>query len=436
MAQDKDVPHIARAKRVAKKLRRTLIEIEDAESLSHCQEAAAHMMGFGDWYDLSKASGFALTPPDESLDADSLVQRKQRQLEALVECLPILRSLGDDAVSAIVDALRPSALAPPRSLLEAGARRELPADTILEGLESIGPVGPAHDLASDAHEVLDRDPREAARLARAALAIDPECIDAYELLGIVAWAPVEAVACHRRSAERAKVLYAEPHRAWCARNPSDDPKMFWEFIGARPYLRSHMNLGRALIRAADAGAMEWRPALREAEAVFTHLVKMLPVGMTLDALNRRMMTRTRLGNPVGARKDAIAQERLIVAHNGQPDCWTAWTLPWADLAEGKPGTVSIARAIEACPFALPLLLDGCDEPPGFGHDRNGPRAAGCYVFEALPFWQVIPGAMAALEPFRTVAKQQIAEAKRKFAEMWGSARPPELRRPIPDEWRV
>lgn len=400
MTKDKDSPHVARAKRVAKKLQRTLVEINDAESLSYCQEAAARMMGFGDWHDLSRAVAFALVPPDESLSPDDLTSRRHWQCDALSESLPILQSQGDEILLTIVAALRPTTSPPPRTRCWIAT-----------------PMRP-HALPGPP------------------LAIDPECIDALELLGIVAWDPVEAVAYHRRSAGRAKVLYAEPHRVWCVRNPSDDPKTFWEFIGAKPYIRSHMNLGRALIRAADTGAMEWRPALREAEAVFAHLVGLLPVRMTLDVLNRRMMTRMRLGNPVGARKDAIAQERLAKAHDCLPDCWTVWTLAWADLAEGKSGTVSIAQAIEACPFALPLLLDGCDEPPGFGHDRSGPRAAGCYVFEALPSWLDTPGALAALEPFRVVADQQIAAAKRRFAELWGSALSREQRRPIPEEWRA
>lgn len=130
-------------------------------------------------------------------------------------------------------------------------------------------------------------------------------------------------------------------------------------------------------------------------------------------------------------KQLIADRRLvttpaIVARHGSA---------WADLAEGEPGTVSIARAIEVCPFALPLLLDGCSEPLGYGHDRTGPLAARAYAIEAF-CWQDTPGALAALEPFRAVADRRIAEAKRKFAETWGSPLSPEHRRPIPEQWRV
>lgn len=436
VAKNNDAFHVARAKRVAKKLQRTLVEIEEPTPLSDCQEAVARMLGFSGWHTLSKAPSFALTPPDERLNDDDRVQRKQRQLEALVEHLPILQSFGIDATSAIVDSLCPSALAAPQSLLEAAARHELPADVILEGMESVGPVGPAHDLASTAHEMLDRDPREAERLARTALAIDPNCIDALELLGLVADDPVESVACHRRSAERAKVMYATPHRAWCERNPSDDPKLFWEFIGARLYIRSHMNLGRALVRAAEESAMDWNAALQEAESAFGHLVKMMPQRHMHDALDQRMMTRMLRGDSKGARKDAIAKERLTRTHNSLPDCWTVWTLAWADLAEGEPGTVSIARAIEVCPFALPLLLDGCHEPSGYGDDRNGPLAARAYAIEAFFSWQDTPGALDALKPFRAVADRRIAEAKRKCAETWGGALSPEHRPPIPEQWRV
>ncbi|KAA1053224.1 hypothetical protein [Azospirillum argentinense] len=118
------------------------------------------------------------------------------------------------------------------------------------------------------------------------------------------------------------------------------------------------------------------------------------------------------------------------------DCWTAWTIAWAELAQRKQSTVAIAEAIEACPFALLLLLDGGEEVDRDGHDRTGPRAAACYVAEARHAWLVPPGALTALEPFRAVAISATIEAKRQFAANCGAARPPDQRRPIPPEWRM
>jgi len=431
-----EAPHVARAKRVAKKLQRALEEIGEQAALSDCQEAAARMMGYGDWHDLSKAGGFALAPPDEELAPDDLAQRRGRQFDALVEALPVLQSMGDDAVMGIVVAVKPSAAAPPRSVLEAAERRELAADAIMEGFESLGPEGPACAFADLAHEALGRDPADAWRLARLALTIDPECIDAHEVLGLVVDDPVDAVASHRRSSGRAKVVYAEAHRTWCAGHPSDDPKLFWEFIGARPYIRAHMNLGRALVQAADCGALERGAALKEAEAVFGHLLKVLPPRMSQDALSCRMMVRMQRGNAPGAARDADAQKRSCQRHDAEMDCWTAWTLAWAALAERKPGTVAIAEAIEACPFALPLLLDGGEEVDMLGNDRTGPKAAASYVAEARGAWLRTPGALAALEPFRAVAISAIIEAKRRFAANWGAALALDRRRPIPQEWRM
>ncbi|NUB04594.1 hypothetical protein FW320_00080 [Azospirillum sp. Vi22] len=118
------------------------------------------------------------------------------------------------------------------------------------------------------------------------------------------------------------------------------------------------------------------------------------------------------------------------------DCWKAWTIAWAELAQRKQSTVAIAEAIEACPFALPLLLDGGEEVDRHGHDRTDPRAAASYVAEARHAWLVTPGALTALEPFRTVAISAIIEAKRQFAANWGAALPLDQRRPIPPEWRI
>lgn len=435
MAKMLDRPHVARAKRVAKKIRRSLDDIDSAVALSQCQEASARMMGFGDWHALTKADGFALSPYDEDMADADLEDRRARQAQALVDALPILRALGDQAVLAVVVAARPTAFAPPRSLLEAAAEG-LAADSIPDGFESLGPEGAAWDIADAAHNALERDPEEARRLAHAALAIDPDCIDAHELLGLLARDPAEAVACHRLSVTRARSLYAAGHRAWCSRNPSDDPKVFWEFIGARPYIRAHMNLGRALMRAAEDDALQRDVALAEAERVFGHLITVLPRHGSLVARERRMIARMVRGDAVGAAKDAGIMRRDYHRRRAIPDCWTAWTLAWADLAQGGGGTVAIAEALDACPFALPLLLDGGEEVPLMGHDGTGPRAAQCYVAETRHVWLGTPGALAALKPFRPVAVDRIEAAKRRFAANWGAALPPDRPKPVPLEWRL
>jgi tetratricopeptide (TPR) repeat protein len=107
--------------------------------------------------------------------------------------------------------------------------------------------GPADEIVNDAWDA--ETPAAMVKLARKALTIDLNAIDAYNILGIHASTLAERIALFREAVIIGRSLF-EPL--------IDDEDMgWWGFMGTRPWMRAQHNLGLALTQAGDAsGAIE------------------------------------------------------------------------------------------------------------------------------------------------------------------------------------
>ena len=107
--------------------------------------------------------------------------------------------------------------------------------------------GPADEIVSDAWDA--GTPAKMVKLARKALDIDLNAIDAYVILGLHAATLAERIALLREAERIGERLFA-PHLG--------DPDMhWWGFIGTRPWMRARHNLGLALLEAGDVdGAID------------------------------------------------------------------------------------------------------------------------------------------------------------------------------------
>jgi tetratricopeptide (TPR) repeat protein len=120
---------------------------------------------------------------------------------------------------------------------------------------------PADEIVNDAWEA--ETPAKRIKLARQALGIDLDAIDAYNLLGIHAETLAERVALFREAVRTGERLFAP----YIAESEGEEDAGWWSFIGTRPFMRAQHNLGLALLEAGDRD---------EAATVFQRMLKLNP----------------------------------------------------------------------------------------------------------------------------------------------------------------
>lgn len=101
--------------------------------------------------------------------------------------------------------------------------------------------GPADEIVNDAWET--EEPAQRIKLARKALAIDLNAIDAYNILGIHAPTLAERISILREAVRIGEMLFAPVL--------NDAEMTWWGFIGTRPWMRAQHSLGLALLEAGD-----------------------------------------------------------------------------------------------------------------------------------------------------------------------------------------
>jgi len=109
--------------------------------------------------------------------------------------------------------------------------------------DAFGPCieGPADSILIEAWEAAT--PAQMTKLARKALSIDLNALDAYNILGIHAPTLAEKIALFREATLIGEELFAPLM--------DDDEMAWWGFMGTRPWMRAQNNLGLALLEAQD-----------------------------------------------------------------------------------------------------------------------------------------------------------------------------------------
>ncbi|MGV3548350.1 tetratricopeptide repeat protein [Rhizobium sp.] len=109
--------------------------------------------------------------------------------------------------------------------------------------DAFGPSieGPADEIVNDAWDATT--PAARVKLARKALSIDINAIDAYNILGLHAQTVAEKIALFGAAVDVGGELFAPL---------MDDEEMtWWGFMGTRPWMRAQHNLGLAFLEAGD-----------------------------------------------------------------------------------------------------------------------------------------------------------------------------------------
>ncbi|HET8626121.1 MAG TPA: hypothetical protein VFL91_01810 [Thermomicrobiales bacterium] len=234
------------------------------------------------------------------------------------------------------------------------------------------PLERAQELIYQAWEVPGR--RRLA-LARRALALSPDCADAYVFLAEAARDPAAARQLYEAGVQAGeRALGPEIF----ARHAGD----FWALLETRPSMRARQGLAELL----------WRQG--ERAAAVAHLTALLALNPHDNQGNRYALV-TRLL----ALGDDEEVARLLAAF---PDEWSAW---WAysaalyrfrGLGAGPAADTSLRRALRLNPH-VPGYLLGRDrlprQRPPF-YSTGSTSEAVLYAADALAAWRATPGALA------------------------------------------
>lgn len=247
-------------------------------------------------------------------------------------------------------------------------------------------TGGALDLIERAWDA--RTDRTRLKHARAALAIDPDALDAYVLIGQSLTDPAERLATWREGAARGRRLWAQVMKAPARHG-------FWIDGDSRPFMRL---LHLLALELWDTGAHA--AAVAEAK--------------TLLRLNRNDNQGIRellhVWYPVTGEWDAL--DALLKRYR---EDWTTSHLYTAWLAAHRRGDATAAlleEALEANPHVPVFLCDPAavvaeeaeDEGLFPGYVTVGsPAEARDYAEAALPGWSMVPGAVEALTREASVA---------------------------------
>lgn len=243
---------------------------------------------------------------------------------------------------------------------------------------------PAEPLMTEAWEA--EKPAERVKLARQALNVDADAIDAYNILGIHAATHAESVALFREAVRIGERLF---------KPVLDDPEMeWWGFLGTRPWMRAQHNLGLALLNLGDR---------QDAIAVFARLLSLNP--------NDNQGIRDVLLKLYCETGDFSACREILQTYAEDGSITFTATALLVDLATRKK--IDFAKHFQAIrnsnEFALPMLVLAAREgkwPPSpklqEGYVQLGSKVeAALYVCEFREAWEkkqkVLPAFLEAYE---------------------------------------
>lgn len=230
----------------------------------------------------------------------------------------------------------------------------------------------AQELVYDAWEA--DTAREAARLARRALAISKRCADAHVLL---AETTDKGIVDRRRHYERG---VAAGEAAIGRRQFDEAVGAFWGFIETRPYMRAREGLGECL----------WD--LGEREAAIGHFRDMLRLNP-----NDNQGLRGTLASWLLAVEDHDALEKLLADYEG--DAFVYWPYTRAllsfRLGDEASARTALGKAWDANPHVPDLLLGiaSLPEEPPDAYTLGSPEEAAEYVVQAAANWNATRGAI-------------------------------------------
>jgi hypothetical protein len=259
--------------------------------------------------------------------------------------------------------------------------------------EVLGPLidSPADKIVDDAWD--EQTPAKRVKLARKALSIDLDALDAYNILGIHAETLAERIALFREAVLIGERLLAPAF--------AEEDMHWWGFVGTRPWMRAQHNLGLALLEAGDRAA---------ATAVFKRL-------LALNS-NDNQGIRTLLLKIMAEEKDYSGCKILFADYPEEASIEFVATRLLVDIATKRkmdfPQQFAALNEVNA--HALPLLIKAAREgkwpaaPTAELIAWGSKQEAALYLAEFRQAWTVssklLAGFLEAYEKYKTALPGQ------------------------------
>jgi tetratricopeptide (TPR) repeat protein len=252
---------------------------------------------------------------------------------------------------------------------------------------------PAERGQDIAYRAFDAVGRRRVILAREALAVWPDCADAYVILGEQAAGPARALPFYQQAV-------AAGRRALGDQAIEREAGHFWSTLETRPYMRARLGHARTLVELG-------RPD--EAIPEYLDLLRLNPN----DNQGARYLL---LLQYLRANRDAEASE-LIARYPDDPTAEWAYSRVLLCLRSGdRPQAVAALEVARNFNSVVPeYLLDQDAEPPeldDFGVTIGGPDEAWEYVEAYGDIWDATPGALDWLRRQTRVGKKSRTKARR------------------------
>jgi len=251
------------------------------------------------------------------------------------------------------------------------------------------PLERAQDVVYEAYDAVGR---RRVKLAREALAISPDCADAYVVLA-------EAAAGPERAAPLYEAGVAAGARAIGAERFAASVGGFWGALETRPYMRARLGLAQTLAELARTD---------EATAHFRDLLRLNPN-------DNQGVRYSLLSELTYARQDVDA---LALLQEYRDDIAAEWVYTWALLefcaARRAEADGRLATALEVNPYVPTFIqIDPAELPPdGDTVKLGGEDEAVSYVREFGDAWLAMPGAVTWLLEKARATKRR-AKARRR-----------------------
>ncbi len=258
------------------------------------------------------------------------------------------------------------------ALQEAMASGQFDGNAIVDR-ETLSPLERAQELVYDAFEATGR---LRTKLARRALAVSPDCADAWTLLAEASCRPEHARDCYQQAVEAGE-------RALGPQAFQDLQGAFWGHPETRPYMRARLGLAQTLDALGDVdGALSHFRALLTLNPADNQGVRYVLLA-TLLRLHRDDEAGALLKNPAYA--DDSGAEWLYAA--------ALWTFRREGVTPRSRRALS--DAIDANPFVVSMLTDN-EDPTVTWSDHfaiGSPEEAAVAVELLREAWDSTPGAL-------------------------------------------
>lgn len=255
-----------------------------------------------------------------------------------------------------------------------------------------GPTTPLEEAQELIYEAMESHGKQRLELAHKALALSPDCADAYVLLAETEGDPQKARRLYEQGVQAGE-------RAIGPETFAEHAGHFWGILETRPYMRARLGLAQAL----------WY--LGERQEAIEHLQAML----TLNPGDNQGV-RYLLANWLMATGDDAALGELLAQY---PDEWSAsWAYTRAlqtfrIKGAGKAADAALKQALEVNPF-VPLYLLGVDRLPKQLPEYYSPgerNEAIVYMTEGVDGWLETRGALEWLG--KSMVRLGVSSAKRR-----------------------